>query len=110
MNRAERRRKERNDIKSKENMYTYKESELREIIEKISNEREDYYYHISTKLLITCALHSLKKEFKFGQQRLSRFITAITEIYLEVSENEEYYKMYEKELKKMGFSFKFLQE
>lgn len=106
MNRAERRRNGR----EKEKTYTYKESELRNIILNETEKREEYYYHMATKLLIIAAIHSLKNEFKFGKDRITKFIDGITNVYQDISSDKDRFTKYVEYVENMGIEIKFLEE
>lgn len=104
MNRKQRRLQ---NTKNKETTFTYKESELRKIIEAEAERHEEYYYHLATKLLIVASIHALKDHFKFGKQRIIKYIDAITKVYTDISEDKKLFKEYNQMVIDMGIDIQF---
>ena len=109
--RAERRRREREQNKTRTFKYAdtdITEKELINIIKTEAKREEEKYYHFATKLLITASIHALKKEFKFGKGRLERYIDSITEVYSDVSASDNNFKKYNQEVLDMGIEINFM--
>ena len=105
MTRAEKRRKERQQ--AKDPVMTYKKSELNHVILTEVKKFEDRYYHDATKLMLLTTVHALKKDFKFGKVRMTRFIDAITNIYNDINIDNSLLKKLEKEVLDFGIDIQF---